>query len=121
MLEHLRQRAANAFAKFDHVILATCGPSGPQACRVRCQARGTALILCIPRSSDHLFNLEHQQAVVVLTAEWQLHGTVRHVSTATPPEGEIAPSPWKAEIEIQPVRLQFLREDDLTFAETIDF
>ena len=120
MLEHLRQRVANAFAKFDHVILATCGPSGPQASRVRCRAQDITLILSIPRSSDHLFNLEHQKAVVVLTPEWQLQGTVQIVS-AEQPAGESVTSAWNTEIEIQPVRLQFLREGDLAFTETIDF
>lgn len=121
MIEHLRLRATNAFAKFDHVILTTCGPSGPQVSRVQCRSQGTTLILHVPQSSDHLFNLEHQQEVAVLTPEWQLHGSARIVNPETCSVPENPLSNWDALVEIQPTRLQMLGEDGLSFVETIDF
>lgn len=121
MIEHLRLRAANAFAKFDHVILATCGPSGPQVSRVQCRSQGTALILSVPRSSDHLFNLEHQQEVAVLTPEWQLRGSAQILNPATCSVQESPLSDWHALVKIQPTCLQILGEDGRSFVETIDF
>lgn len=121
MIEHLQARAATALAKFDRVILATCGPSGPQVSRVRCRPQGTTLILYVPRSSDHLFNLEHQQSVALLTPAWQLRGTARIMNPTTCRVPESPLSDWHAVVTIQPVRLQLLSEDGLSFIETIDF
>jgi len=121
MIEHLRLQAANAFSKFDHAVLATCGPSGPQVSRVQCKPQGTTLILHVPRSSDHLFNLEHQPEVAVLTPEWQLRGSAQILNPATCSVQESPLSNWNAMVKIQPIRLQIFGDDGLSFVETIDF
>jgi hypothetical protein len=37
------------------------------------------LFLLVPRASDHLFNIEGQEAVVVVTDCWELRGSARVV------------------------------------------
>jgi hypothetical protein len=121
MIEHLRLRAANAFAKFDRVTLATCGPSGPHVSRVQCKAQGTTLILHVSWSSDHLFNLEHQPEVAILSPEWQLRGSAQIMNPETCSVPKSPLSDWHAIVMVQPIRLQMLSKDSLSFAETIDF
>lgn len=121
MIEHLRLRAAAALASCDGVTFVTCGPSGPQASRIQCSAQQTTLYVYVPQSSDHLFNLERVQEVVALAAHWELRGTARILDRDTPAGREHMPPKWHVTVEIQPIRLQILHENGLSFAETFDF
>lgn len=121
MIEHLRLWASQAFSTVDSVILATCGPSGPKVSRVQSSARETILVVRVPTLSDHLFNLEHQNMVAVLTPAWQLYGcaSVQERGAGILPENTQAN--WQVMVEISPIRLQVLSEDELSVIETIDF
>ncbi len=55
-------------------VLATSGPAGVQASEFPCEAIDLNLYLLVPQTSDHLFNLEHDSAVTLLTPEWELRG-----------------------------------------------
>jgi hypothetical protein len=60
-------------------VLATSGPAGVQTSEVRCEAIELNLYLLLPKTSDHLFNLEHEATMSMLTSGWELKGEARIV------------------------------------------
>ena len=74
MLESLRTRVINALSSEPAATLSTNGPGGIQAGFFPCEADGLTLYLLVPASSDVLFNLESETAVVVTTPRWQMEG-----------------------------------------------
>jgi len=74
MMEVLRNRAIEALASASAATLSTNGPGGIQAGLFPCEANGLALYLLVPSTSDVLFNLEAETAVVVTSQEWQVEG-----------------------------------------------
>jgi hypothetical protein len=123
MLNHLRQRIAAALENACSATLATSGPAGLQAHVVRCVASGIQLYLLLPRTSDHLLNLEHEPTVVVTTAEWQVSGRARVVTEAICAAALLlkAPdAPWSVVIEVQPTRVSIAQSEGWGAAETID-
>jgi hypothetical protein len=95
-----------------------------QAQVVPCVASGIQLYLLLPRTSDHLLNLEHDPAVVVTTAEWQMHGRAQvldrvglgaAVSLLDAPD-----APWCVVLEVRPTRVAIARREGWGAAETID-
>src|SRR6266545_6884657 len=108
MLNHLRQHIAATLEQARSATLATSGPAGLQAQVVPCAASGIQLYLLLPCTSDHLLNLEHDPAVVVTTAKWQLSGRGRVVTEAECAAALLlqAPdAPWSVVIEVQPTRV----------------
>ena len=79
MLNHLRQHIAATLAPARSATLATSGPAGLQAQVASCVTNGILLYMLLPRTSDQLPNLEHDPAVVVTTAEWQVFGRAQVV------------------------------------------
>src|SRR5512142_1802215 len=77
MLNYAHQQVAEALGKARIAILATSGPAGVQASEVLCEAQDLALYLLVPRTSDHLFNLEHNPNVTLLATGWELKGEAR--------------------------------------------
>jgi hypothetical protein len=124
MLNHLRQHVAVTLEKVRSATLATSGPAGLQAQVVPCAASGLLLYLLLPRTSDHLLNLEHDAAVVVTTAEWQVWGQARVVTTVHCSAAmrllEAPDAPWSAVIEVQPTRVAIAQPTGWGAAETID-
>ena len=112
-----RKRLDTHLSEFEQVVLVTCGPAGPQAGQVACQMQDSQLVLCVPRTSDHLFNLEANTEVVVLSPGWELHGT-GHLAETCP---VLALNDWQAAVCITPTRLHILDEDGQKITETIDF
>jgi len=124
MLNHLRQHIAATLASAQSATLATSGPAGLQAQVAACAANGIQLYLLLPRTSDQLLNLEHNRAVVVTTAEWQLYGRARVVATT---EGaaaqqllEAPDAAWSVVVEVQPTRVSIAQREGWGAAETID-
>lgn len=74
MLETLRVRVAEALRAEPAATLSTNGPGGIQAGYFPCEGDGQILYLLVPASSDVLFNLESETAVVVTTPRWQMEG-----------------------------------------------
>ena len=124
MLNHLRQHIAATLEKVRNATLASSGPAGLQAQVVPCAASGVQLYLLLPRTSDHLLNLEHDPAVVVTTAEWQVWG---HAHLVTPAHCSAAmrllegpDAPWSVVIEVQPTRVAIAQPTGWGAVETID-
>jgi hypothetical protein len=74
MNKHLQQRVEELLTLYDSATLATCGETGPQISSITYRTQQLDLYLFVPRSSDHLFHLEAQPELVLLSPGWQLHG-----------------------------------------------
>lgn len=124
MLDHLRQHVIDLLQSAETATLSTHGPAGIQAQVLPCEARGLRFFLLAPTTSELLFNLEHQPAVVVTSAAWQLHGRARALPPdAAPPDlalGRSPRAPGCAVIEVEGQRLQVGRPNGWGFSETID-
>jgi hypothetical protein len=122
MLEHLRQRVTRALSGARTVTLSTFGPAGLQASRLACQLVGIQLYVLVPRTSDHLFNIESRSEVVVVNETWSLKGVARLVPRGErPPElvpDDGPPVAWSEVIQVHPVRLTLLNSGSPV--ETID-
>jgi hypothetical protein len=124
MLDYARQRVSEVLRIPCRVVLATSGPAGIQAGEFPCEAIDLDLYLLVPKTSDHLFNLEHDSTVTLLTAEWELKGQAQII----PPGVSdlrlgILREPgadWCVLVRIDPWRLQIRREEGWGNLETID-
>ena len=122
MLNHLRQRVVEALSMARTATLSTHGAAGLQASVIPCQALETILYLLVPRTSDHLFNLEHSPEVVVTTETWQMRGTAR-IAPDCPAGLALLGQPdaaWCEVVAVRPTRLQIEPQGGLGHAETID-
>jgi len=124
MLDYARQRAIEALRTARRAVLATSGPAGLQAGEFPCAALAADLYLLVPRTSDHLFNLEYDPAVTLLAAGWELQGAAQVLSL--PPPG-LAPdllrepgAEWCALVRVRPCRIQIPREQGWGYSETIE-
>lgn len=84
MLESLRQRVFEAIKAETAVTLSTNGPGGIQAGFFPCETDELTLYLLVPASSDVLFNLETEKAVVVTTSHWQMEGEAQVYALSQP-------------------------------------
>jgi len=124
MLDYARQRAVEVLKTPSTAILATSGPAGLQASEVPCQALGLVIYLLVPRTSDHLFNLEHDPRVTVLAAGWEVRGEAQ-----VKPEGEADPglgmlwapeAEWCVLVRVDPTQVHIRAEGGWGNRETID-
>ncbi len=58
--------------------------AGVQASEFHCEAMDLDLYLLIPQTSDHLFNLEQESTVTLLTARCELKGQAQIISRGIP-------------------------------------
>ena len=124
MLESLRLRVAHALKAETAATLSTNGPGGIQAGFFPCEADGLTLYLLVPASSDVLFNLETETAVVITTPGWQMEGEagVRPLVQA-PPTFRLANSPQAPGcvlVVIRCRRINFNWTEGWGYRETID-
>ena len=122
MLNHLRQRVTETLSAAKVATLSTHGAAGIQANIFPCESAGLRLYLLLPRTSDHLFNLEHNREVVVTTEAWQLRG-VAGIAPDCPAGLALLHQPdaaWCEVVAVRPTRLQIERQGGLGHAETID-
>ena len=122
MLNHLLQRVTEALSAAKTATLSTHGAAGIQANVFPCEAVEITLYLLVPRTSDHLFNLEHNPEVVVTTGAWQLRGTAsiagdHPAGLALLGQSDAA---WCEVVAVRPMRLQIEPQGSLGHAETID-
>jgi hypothetical protein len=122
MLDHLQQRIAETLAEARAATLATYGPASIQANVFPCEATADGLYLLVPRTSDHLFNIENQPAAVATTADWQLYGAAE-VLPACPAGLALSrrpDAPWCAVVRLTPGRLHIAPSSRPGCWETID-
>jgi hypothetical protein len=124
MLEHLKQRVIETLRPVSRVILATSGPAGLQASSLPCEVAGLRLYMLVPRSSDHLFNLESNPGVVATNDNWEVRGQARAVEPADwPAELTLTLSPeaaWYDVLELSITQMQIRLPDGWSNVETID-
>ena len=80
MLAYACQRAIEALRSPRTAVLVTSGPAGVQVSEFPCEALGLNLYVLVPQTSDHLFNLEHDSAVTLLTDRCELKGKAQIIS-----------------------------------------
>jgi hypothetical protein len=122
MLNHLRQRVTETLSAAKAATLSTHGAAGIQANVFACESIDLGLYFLVPRTSDHLFNLEHNPEVVVTTESWQLRG-VAGIAPECPAGLALLQQPdaaWCELVAVRPTRLQIERPGGAGHAETID-
>ena len=124
MLEHLRQRVIQALADAHTATLSTYGPAGLQSSRLACEASGTELYLLVPRTSDHLFNLETERDVTLVNETWHMNGSGQVVRLLEcPPDLGLVrclEAGWSEVVRVRPRRVTILWPGSKTPAVTID-
>jgi hypothetical protein len=124
MLETLRSRIIDSLSKVNAATLSTNGPAGIQAGFFPCEADKLDLYLLIPASSDMLFNLESNSAVVITTPCWQLEGEAKVCALSqAPPALQLVHSPRAPGcvlVNVRCWRMHFNRSEGWGYRETID-
>jgi len=124
MLETLRQRVMQTLKAETTVTLSSGGPGGIQAGFFPCEADDLALYLLVPASSDVLFNLESETAVVITTPHWQMEGEAKiYTLLQAPPTLHLVRSPQVAGcvlVAVQCHRIHFNWTEGWGYRETID-
>jgi len=118
--DHARQ-----ILKIPHsAVLATVGNAGVQVSEFPCEAVDLDMYLALPRTSDHLFNLEQDCRVALHTEQWELTGNGRVLGPKEKrPEIDLVhetKASWYVLVKVVPNRIQVLRPDGWGAAETID-
>jgi len=122
MLNHLRQRVTETLSTARTATLSTHGAAGIQANVFACESVDLGLYLLVPRTSDHLFNLEHNPEVVVTTETWQMRGAAL-IAPSSLPGLALLQQPdaaWCEVVMVRPTRLQIEWPGGSGHAETID-
>jgi hypothetical protein len=124
MLDYARQRATEILKTPNRAILATSGPAGVQAGEFPYEAVGLELYMLVPGTSDHLFNLEHDPKVTLLSRAWEVKGEAQTIPPDAPHPGlGITLEPyahWYRLVRITPFQIQIRREEGWGNLETID-
>jgi hypothetical protein len=124
MLDYARQRAIKALITPRTAVLATSGPAGVLASEFPFQAVDLDLYLLVPKTSDHLFNLEHGSTVTLLAAGWELKGEAQIIPAGLldldfnllrEPGAE-----WCVLVRVDPCQMQIRRQGGWGNLETID-
>ena len=124
MINYARQRAIEALHLVTTAVIATSGLAGVLMSEHPCESIELDLYLLLPRTSDHLFNLEQDGRVTLLTAEWELHGKA-HALTKDEPQPKLRRlsevlTGWDVVVRVNPSQIQFRRPDGWGATETID-
>lgn len=124
MLNYAQRRVIEALKTVNRVVLASNGPAGLLVSEFPCRAVGLNLYLLVPKTSDHLFNLEHDSAVSLVSHNWELKGEVKIIPVDScdfePGAWQYQEPEWWVIIQVIPVQIQFRRETGWGNLETID-
>ena len=80
MFDYAQQRAREVLGAPQTVVLVTNGPAGIQVGEFACTLLGLSLYLRVPQTSDHLFNLEHESTVTLLSARCEVKGRAQIIA-----------------------------------------
>ncbi len=122
MLDYARERAREVIKLLRTAVLATDGPAGLQLSELPCQALGLEIYLLLPQTSDHLFNLEHNPAITLLTSAWKLKGEASILAGEKMDLGLLRrpEAAWSVVVRVTPVRIHILGDRGWGNIETID-
>ena len=124
MINYARERAIEILKTASTAVLATNGPSGVKVGEFPSEAVDLDIYLLVPKTSDHLFNIEQDERVALHTDCWELTGKGRAFSSPDNwPEISLIPkteTAWYVLVKIMPRQVQVLRPDGWGPAETID-
>lgn len=124
MLDYARQRAIAALGTYRTAVLVTSGPAGVQASEFPCEVLGLDIYLLVPQTSDHLFNLEHESTVTLLTNGCEVKGKAQVVSHgASDLRLDLWREPaaeWCVLVRVQLIQVQIRSEWGWRNLETID-
>jgi hypothetical protein len=124
MLNHLRKHVTAVFEPVQVATLATTGPAGLLANVFPCRAVGLRLYFRVPRTSDHLVNLEADPAAVATTSRWQARGCGHVVALTDRPPELVFPGTeemqWYDVVEFVPARVDISQPTGWGNVETID-
>jgi len=124
MLDYAHQRIREVLKIPPSAVLVTNGPAGVQASEFPCEAADLTLYVYVPKTSDHLFNLEYVPGVNLLSSSWEIKGDAKIVS---PDEVEVELDLMHTQdvdlyvlVQVEPVQVQIRREGGWGNLETID-
>jgi len=124
MISYARERAIEMLKTAHTAVLATIGLAGVQVSEFPCEAVELDLYLLVPRTSDHLFNLEQDDRVALHTEQWELTGKGQVLSPEEKwPRISIfqkTGTAWYVLVKVVPSQIQVLRSEGWGPAETID-
>ena len=124
MINYAREKAIKIMENSKSAIMATTGPSGLQIGELPCEAAELTIYFLIPRTSDHLFNLEQNSQVVLHTDQWELTGQGEIIPDAKkwPNISLVTPGSamWYVLVKVIPSKIQVLRHGEWGPSETID-
>jgi hypothetical protein len=112
LLSELRRQAWDVIRNAHQVTLCTSGPAGVQAsAEIVVVRKDQTVLLRLPLTTEHVFNLEENPEVVLMAESWQLRGvgqvTCRNSETCI--------------VEIVPRRVQLATNGRHADRTTIDF
>lgn len=124
MLDYSHKSVIDALKIPKRVIMATNGPAGLLASEFICESDELKLYILIPKTSDHLFNLESDLSVSLVTDVWELKGQA-HILIIPPADLDLhllnePDYMWCTLVRIDPNQIHFLRKDGQGNIETID-
>jgi hypothetical protein len=124
MINYALERAIEILKTAHAATLGTTGPAGVQVSEFPCEAVELDLYLLLPRTSDHLFNLERDCRVALHTDQWEVTGKGRTLSPAESwPQIALLPqtgAAWHVLVKVVPSQIQILRAEGWGPSETID-
>ena len=124
MFDYAHQRALEVLGTPRTAVLVTNGPAGVQVGEFPCAALGLNLYLLVPRTSDHLFNLEYESTVTLLIARCELKGKAQIISRdAVNPACDLLQDPaanWGAFLRVEISQVQIRNDEGWGNRETID-
>ena len=124
MISYARERSIEMLKTAHTAVLATIGLAGVQVSEFPCEAVELDLYLLVPRTSDHLFNLEQDDRVALHTEQWELTGKGQVLSPEEKwPRISIfqkTGTAWYVLVKVVPSQIQVLRSEGWGPAETID-
>ncbi len=124
MINYARDCAIKILETAHTAVLATIGPAGVKVGEFPCEAVELDLYLLLPRTSDHLFNLEQDGRVALHTDQCELTGKGRALAPGEKwPQVTLLPKTepeWYVLVKVTPTQIQILRLEGWGPAETID-
>ena len=112
LLSELRREALDVIRNAPQCTLCTSGPAGVQAsAETAILQKDQTVLLRLPLTTEHVFNLEGNSEVVLMAESWQLRGVGQVISR----------NPETCVVEIVPRRVQLAPDGRHADRTTIDF